>query len=124
VEGTVRRRLIRTATTVVIGLLLLPTLGAAAPRGSWNSGGSQGHGGHGGWGGGHRWNNWSGHGGGNWHGHGGHGHGHGGGCCWGWGSFAFGVGVGTVLTAPFWAFFAPPPFRWEPGGAFVFRPTK
>ena len=120
-----RRRAIRTATAVALGLLLLPTLGVAAPRGSWNGGGSRAHGGHGGWGGGHRWNNWSGHGGGHGHGghsHGGHSHGHSG-CCWGWGSFAFGVGVGTVLTAPFWGYprvyavpaYAPYPLSGLPG---------
>jgi hypothetical protein len=93
---------------LAVGLLLVPTLVAAAPRsGGGGPRGSAGHSNHG-WGG-PRWNNWSGHGsGGHWHGSGGHWHGggghwHGGGCCWGWGGFAVGVGVGTLLTAPFWA---------------------
>ena len=90
-RAAVRRRAIRAAMVVAVGLLLVPTLGAAAPRGSGGGGGGSRprHGGHGGWGaatagttgrvtavaraGGH--------------GHGGHGHGHGG-CCWGWGGFA------------------------------------
>jgi hypothetical protein len=103
----VKRPAFRIAAIVVIGLLLIPTLGLAKSAPRWSGGG--GHGGHGsaggrgaGWGGSHG-GGW--HGGG-WHGGGWHGggHWHGGGCCWGWGGFAVGLGVGTLLTAPYWAY--------------------
>ena len=90
-----RRRAIRSAMIVAVGLLLVPTLSAAAPGPRWSGGGSHGPSGQGshGWGG-PRWHNWSGHG---------YGHGYGSGwwCC---GGFAVGVGVGALLTAPWWAY--------------------
>ncbi len=135
------RRAIRAAVVVAVGLLVAPTLALAAPRGTGGgarfapggTGGgarfapgvpraSAGHANHG-WGG-PRWQGWSGHGHGGWHGghshggwHGGHSHG---GCCWGWGGVAVGVAAGALLTAPLWAYpqvyaapaypvYAPPP---------------
>lgn len=83
-----RRRGIRTAVIVAMGLLLAPALAVAAPGHRWGGGGSRGAGPHA-WGG-PRWHNWSGRGHGHWHGS-------------GW-SFGVGIGVGALLTAPWWAY--------------------
>jgi hypothetical protein len=131
----VRRRLIRTALIVAIGLLLMPTLGAAAPgqrgggggsRGSqgWNGGGSRGHGGNG-WNGGSRGHGSHGRGGSHWN-KSGYGHGYWRGSSWCCGGFAFGVGVGTLLTAPFWAYprvYAAPAYPVYPYPAYAPYPA-